>query len=204
MSDDGGSKDLWNVGKLLPDYTVLQPRRQPSSYSPPWEPQILTKPKFMRDWCSSMAGLRDKTQECLVTTLTGSQSLTSRPGHKDRDDSTINMSVNQIVIKVHGDLSPYFHSLRQHGEQSITCRTHSQYSMSSKTSRRRAECLCFEFGRVTVRISAHNPTTRRVSSLSSVSTGKRWDAALSRHCKCAEKQKHGKVKVKVKWSRYTP
>jgi hypothetical protein len=30
--DDGGSKDLWNVGKLLPDYTVLQPRRQPSSW----------------------------------------------------------------------------------------------------------------------------------------------------------------------------
>jgi hypothetical protein len=24
------SKDLWNVGKLLPDYTALQPRRQPS------------------------------------------------------------------------------------------------------------------------------------------------------------------------------
>jgi hypothetical protein len=29
--DDGGSKDLWNAGKLLPDYTVLQPRRQQSS-----------------------------------------------------------------------------------------------------------------------------------------------------------------------------
>jgi hypothetical protein len=29
--DGGGSKDLRNVGKLLPDYTVLQPRRQPSS-----------------------------------------------------------------------------------------------------------------------------------------------------------------------------
>jgi hypothetical protein len=28
--DDGGSKDLGNVGKLLPDYTVLQPRGQPS------------------------------------------------------------------------------------------------------------------------------------------------------------------------------
>jgi hypothetical protein len=28
--DDGGSKDLWNAGKLLPDYTVLQPRRQQS------------------------------------------------------------------------------------------------------------------------------------------------------------------------------
>jgi hypothetical protein len=32
--------DLWNVGKLLPDYMALQPRRQPSLYSPPWEPQI--------------------------------------------------------------------------------------------------------------------------------------------------------------------
>jgi hypothetical protein len=38
---DGGNKDLWNVGKLLPDYTALQPRRKPSSYSSPWEPQIL-------------------------------------------------------------------------------------------------------------------------------------------------------------------
>jgi hypothetical protein len=28
--DDGGSKDLWNVGKLLLDYTALQPGRQPS------------------------------------------------------------------------------------------------------------------------------------------------------------------------------
>jgi hypothetical protein len=40
LDDDGGSKDLWNVGKLLPDYTKQQPRRQPSSYSPPWEPQF--------------------------------------------------------------------------------------------------------------------------------------------------------------------
>jgi hypothetical protein len=29
--DDGGSTDLWNVGKLIPVYTVLQPTRQPSS-----------------------------------------------------------------------------------------------------------------------------------------------------------------------------
>jgi hypothetical protein len=41
QGDDGGRKYLWNVGKLLPDYTALQPRRQPSSYSPSWEPQIL-------------------------------------------------------------------------------------------------------------------------------------------------------------------
>jgi hypothetical protein len=29
--DDGGSTDLWTGGKLLPVYTALQPRRQPSS-----------------------------------------------------------------------------------------------------------------------------------------------------------------------------
>jgi hypothetical protein len=38
--DDGASKHLWNVCKLLPDYTAQQLRRQPSSYLPPWEPQI--------------------------------------------------------------------------------------------------------------------------------------------------------------------
>jgi hypothetical protein len=26
--DDGGSKHLWNVGKLTPDHTAQQPRRQ--------------------------------------------------------------------------------------------------------------------------------------------------------------------------------
>jgi hypothetical protein len=31
-SDDGGSKVLRNVGKLPPDYTALQPRRQSFSY----------------------------------------------------------------------------------------------------------------------------------------------------------------------------
>jgi hypothetical protein len=39
--DDGGSKHFWNVGHYLPDYTVQHPRRQPSSYSSPWEPKIL-------------------------------------------------------------------------------------------------------------------------------------------------------------------
>jgi hypothetical protein len=32
---DGGSKLLWNVGKYLPDYTVLHLNRQPLSYSQP-------------------------------------------------------------------------------------------------------------------------------------------------------------------------
>jgi hypothetical protein len=34
------SKHLLNVGKLLPDYTEQHPKRQSSSYSPPWEPEI--------------------------------------------------------------------------------------------------------------------------------------------------------------------
>jgi hypothetical protein len=40
QDDDGGSKHLWNVRKLLSDYTAHQPRVQPSSYWPPWEPEI--------------------------------------------------------------------------------------------------------------------------------------------------------------------
>jgi hypothetical protein len=38
--DDGGNKHLWNVGKFLPDNMAQRPRRQPSSYSSPWEPEI--------------------------------------------------------------------------------------------------------------------------------------------------------------------
>jgi hypothetical protein len=34
------SEHFWNVGKLLPDHTAEQPRRQASSYLPPWEPEI--------------------------------------------------------------------------------------------------------------------------------------------------------------------
>jgi hypothetical protein len=36
--DDWGSRHLWNVVKLLPDYTAQHPRRQSSSFSPPWNP----------------------------------------------------------------------------------------------------------------------------------------------------------------------
>jgi hypothetical protein len=44
--DDGVSKHLWNVSKFLPDFTAQEPRRQPSSYSPPWEPEISQGNKF--------------------------------------------------------------------------------------------------------------------------------------------------------------
>jgi hypothetical protein len=36
---DGGNKHLWNAGKLLPEYTALQPRRQALVYSPPRKPK---------------------------------------------------------------------------------------------------------------------------------------------------------------------
>jgi hypothetical protein len=41
LPDEGSSKYLRNADKFLPDYTALQPTRQPSAYSPPWEPKIL-------------------------------------------------------------------------------------------------------------------------------------------------------------------
>jgi hypothetical protein len=36
----GCSKHLWSVGQFPPNYTAPYPRRQPSSYSPSWEPEI--------------------------------------------------------------------------------------------------------------------------------------------------------------------
>jgi hypothetical protein len=39
QGDDVDSKHLWNVGKLLPDFMAQESRRQPSSYTPPWEPE---------------------------------------------------------------------------------------------------------------------------------------------------------------------
>jgi hypothetical protein len=41
LPDDGDSKHPWNVGKLPADYGEQQPRTQPSSHSPPAEPEIL-------------------------------------------------------------------------------------------------------------------------------------------------------------------
>jgi hypothetical protein len=38
--DIGCKNHLWNIGKLLTDFTAQRPRRQKSSYSPPWEPKI--------------------------------------------------------------------------------------------------------------------------------------------------------------------
>jgi hypothetical protein len=43
--DDGGNKHLWNVDQCLPYYTAQHPRRQSSSYSTPWEPEISPKNK---------------------------------------------------------------------------------------------------------------------------------------------------------------
>jgi hypothetical protein len=43
LSDDGSSKRLWNVGNLLPAYTMQHPSLQSYLYSPPREPEILHK-----------------------------------------------------------------------------------------------------------------------------------------------------------------
>jgi hypothetical protein len=46
--DDGGSKNLWNVGKFSPDYTSQQSRRQKSSHSQ----------MFDYKWYQSMNGIK--------------------------------------------------------------------------------------------------------------------------------------------------
>jgi hypothetical protein len=45
--DDGDTKHLRNVGKLLPKYTAQHPRRQSSSYSPQLEPEISHRIEFV-------------------------------------------------------------------------------------------------------------------------------------------------------------
>jgi hypothetical protein len=47
LHHQGGSKYIWNIAKLLPDYTALQPRRQPSSCSLPWKPQIIQNLSYL-------------------------------------------------------------------------------------------------------------------------------------------------------------
>jgi hypothetical protein len=72
--DDGGSKYLWNICKLIPDYTVLQTRRQPSSYLPLWEPQIFPNSIFWKMFdlsqfhCHQCLEIR-RTRRCLSTAL---------------------------------------------------------------------------------------------------------------------------------------
>jgi hypothetical protein len=55
--DDGGSTDLWNTGKLTPVYTALQPRRQPSSQSPQWEPLVIPV-SLSRQWFLHVTQIR--------------------------------------------------------------------------------------------------------------------------------------------------
>jgi hypothetical protein len=52
LPDVGGRKRLWNVVKLLPDYTVLQPRRQPSLKNP----DIHLPYKFIFSWTIKIIG----------------------------------------------------------------------------------------------------------------------------------------------------
>jgi hypothetical protein len=51
--DDRGSKHIWIVRKLMPDYMAQQPRKQPSSYSLPWEP-LMSLGKLVGEGYSSL------------------------------------------------------------------------------------------------------------------------------------------------------
>jgi hypothetical protein len=68
---------LWNVGKLVPDYTAQHPIWQSSSYSSPWEPQmwpIFVPPRgyLVPDICKTFCKL---TVNVWVATVGGRSSL---------------------------------------------------------------------------------------------------------------------------------
>jgi hypothetical protein len=73
---EGGSKHLRNVGKFLPDYTAQHPRKQPSPYSPLWEPEISI---WNVDWKTSRdenfgrprRKWKDNIEMCLVQIVVG-------------------------------------------------------------------------------------------------------------------------------------
>jgi hypothetical protein len=67
--DDRGSTDLWNVGKLIPFYTALQPTRQLSSYSLPWEPQVTHTPTSV--WTPGFINACPTSRLCLLSRYTG-------------------------------------------------------------------------------------------------------------------------------------
>jgi hypothetical protein len=72
--DDGSSKHLWNVGQFLWDYTAQHPRRQSSSYSPPWGPKISQNGKTITSRvCPSICKMKLDLVRFMIRVKYGSQ-----------------------------------------------------------------------------------------------------------------------------------
>jgi hypothetical protein len=82
--DDGGSTDLWNVGKPVPVYTALQPRRQPSSTTVFYEFSSSSVPGCISLICWQVRSnliFRRFSKQCYITIL--SWILIARQNHTD-------------------------------------------------------------------------------------------------------------------------
>jgi hypothetical protein len=62
-TDNGGSKHLLNVGQFLRDYTAQHPRRESSSYSPPWQPEILLSELLWGGYSTLRAKIRSPSNQ---------------------------------------------------------------------------------------------------------------------------------------------
>jgi hypothetical protein len=69
FTDNGGHKHLWNAGKSLPDYTAQQLRRQPSSYTQPWEPEISQRMTVACVYDQTVVNVRNRTYFSVISTL---------------------------------------------------------------------------------------------------------------------------------------
>jgi hypothetical protein len=91
---DGGIRHLWIVSKLLPDCEAQQPRIQPSSYSPPWEPQI-----SRMLLCLAIQGVPFKTQpDNHVRRYKNKIWSRSTPGLIDSPNFPLDTRVKVIVV----------------------------------------------------------------------------------------------------------
>jgi hypothetical protein len=89
---DGGSKDLWNVGKLLPDYTALQPIRRPSSWTIP--------PSICWEQCGSPVGVIF-TDESTFSFANGGPILVYRPRGERYNSQYVSTSTRSGRVSVH-------------------------------------------------------------------------------------------------------
>jgi hypothetical protein len=59
------------VGKLVAAYTALQPRRQPSSYSPLWKPLVIKNFSYKTQRNGLLGKSRNRLEDNIKTNLKG-------------------------------------------------------------------------------------------------------------------------------------
>jgi hypothetical protein len=119
----GGSRNLWNVGKLLQDYNATT--QKTSSYSTPWEPEISLSKKKLLNWLPNY--------EYRVYLFFEQMGILYRMVHKKHNSSMKCETARRLNYRRVHDISMWvvalesliapalFHTFIQHCSFTITC-----------------------------------------------------------------------------------